>query len=182
MKRLLFIILPFLIFYGCVSGKISSPINNTQKVKSESLNNFYKLNDSVYRSEQPNSAAFLEIEQQGFKTILNLRNDLSDSDKASGVQIKLLRLPIRTSKTSIEEIIAALRIIKNAEKPILIHCKHGADRTGAVIAFYRIIFQGASKEQAIDEMVNGPYGFHLMFKNLIRLIENADIETIRKNI
>ena len=182
MKRILFILLLPVFFQSCVSSRIVLPINNTQKIQSDNLSNFYKLNDSVYRSEQPDKSAFLEIQQQGIKSVLNLRNDLSDSISALGLNVDLYRIPVRTSKASIEEVIAALKIIKTAEKPILIHCKHGADRTGAVIAMYRIIFQGISKEQAINEMQYGPYGFHGWFKNLIELIENADIEMIRKSI
>ena len=45
------------------------------------------------------------------------------------------------------------------EGPVLVHCKHGADRTGCIVALYRIVFQSWSKEAAIDEMHNGGYGF-----------------------
>jgi protein tyrosine/serine phosphatase len=49
-------------------------------------------------------------------------------------------------KMSIDEIKQSLEIIKNAPKPILIHCWHGSDRTGVVAASYRIIKQNGAKK------------------------------------
>ena len=40
------------------------------------------------------------------------------------------------------------------------HCQQGADRTGTMMAFYRIAVQGWPKDDAIAEMKNGGYGFH----------------------
>ena len=39
-----------------------------------------------------------------------------------------------------------------AKRPVFVHCKHGADRTGTMVAFYRILFEGWSKDEAIREM------------------------------
>ena len=78
------------------------------------------------------------------------------------------------------EIINSLRMIKNAPKPILVHCRYGADRTGVVLAMYRIIFEGWTKEKALDELENGNYGFHTNFENIPAYIKNADISTIKK--
>ena len=64
--------------------------------------------------------------------------------------------------------------------PFLIHCQHGADRTGLMSAMYRIIEQGWTKEAAIREMIEGGYGYHPMWRNIIRYIEQVDVEKIRK--
>ena len=53
---------------------------------------------------------------------------------------------------------------------------------GAVCAFYRIIFQNVSKEDAIHEMTEGGYGFHRIYKNIIRRIKEANVEQIRKEV
>ncbi|GAE17382.1 hypothetical protein JCM10003_3476 [Bacteroides pyogenes JCM 10003] len=50
------------------------------------------------------------------------------------------------------------------------------------MCLYRIVFQGFSKERAIEEMVHGGFGFHRIYKNIIRLIRQADIERIRKEV
>ena len=76
--------------------------------------------------------------------------------------------------------IAFLRIIKTPElQPVLVHCKHGSNRTGMMIAIYRIAYGGWSKQQAIDEMIHIDYGCHPMWQNLVRYINNLDIEDIK---
>ena len=86
-------------------------------------------------------------------------------------------------KINDENIIQALKIIKNAEKPILIHCWHGSDRTGVVVAMYRILFENYTKEEAISELREKKYGYHeAVYGNIIKYIENSDIEKMREKI
>ena len=47
---------------------------------------------------------------------------------------------------------------KFTSRPTLVHCLHGEDRTGMVVAAWRILVQGWSPEKAIDEMYS--FGFH----------------------
>jgi protein tyrosine/serine phosphatase len=76
-----------------------------------------------------------------------------------------------------------LRAIAQAEKPILIHCWHGSDRTGVVAAMYRMVFQNWPREQAIDEFVNGGFGYHASFyPNIERYLKRVDIEAIRRQV
>ena len=60
--------------------------------------------------------------------------------------------------------------------------KHGSDRTGTACAAYRVVVQGWSKEQAIDEMLHGDYGFHTIWDDLVGLIESLDVEGLRKEL
>ena len=59
------------------------------------------------------------------------------------------------------------------------HCQHGADRTGAMSALYRIAVQGWSKEEAIREMVHGGFNYHEIWINRPRWIRELDIGRIR---
>ena len=113
---------------------------------------------------------------------IDLRNRHRDDDEAKGTSIKLHRVKTKAHSISEKQLIQALRIIKNRKAPIVFHCHHGSDRTGAVCAFYRIIFQNVSKEDAIHEMTEGGYGFHRIYKNIIRRIKEANVEQIRKEV
>ena len=62
------------------------------------------------------------------------------------------------------------------------HCWHGSDRTGLVSAMYRIVFGGWSKKEAIDELINGGYGYHSMYKNISEFIEKVDIVAIKQRV
>jgi protein tyrosine/serine phosphatase len=80
------------------------------------------------------------------------------------------------------QVALALRTIRDAKGPILIHCWHGADRTGLISAMYRIVFQGWSKEDAIEELVNGGYRYHSIYRNIREFVRDADIESIKRMI
>ena len=146
------------------------------------LTNLYQIDSGVYRSEQPSKEGFKALEKYGIGEVLNLRNRHSDDDEAKGTSIKLHRVKTKAHSISEKQLIQALRIIKNRKAPIVFHCHHGSDRTGAVCAFYRIIFQNVSKEDAIHEMTEGGYGFHRIYNNIIRRIKEANVEQIRKEV
>lgn len=146
------------------------------------LNNMHRVDEGVYRSEQPSKKDFKALEAFGIKEVLNLRRWHSDDDEAEGTNIKLHRLKTNAHAISEQQVIQALRIIKNRKGPILIHCRHGSDRTGAVLAMYRIVFQNYTKEQAIEEMKEGGFGFHKIYRNIVRMIEKADIPQIKKEL
>jgi len=46
-------------------------------------------------------------------------------------------------------------------------------------AAYRIVVQNWTKPQAIEEMTDGGFGYHAIWKNLVSIIENMDVEKIR---
>lgn len=151
-------------------------------VPGSELVNMYQIDSGVYRSDQPSGADFKALEQYGICEVLNLRNRHSDDDEAKGTKIKLHRIKMKAHSVSEEQLIEALRIIKNRKGAILVHCHHGSDRTGAVCAMYRIVFQNVSKQKAILEMTEGGFGFHRIYKNIIRTIENADIDCIKREV
>ena len=80
------------------------------------------------------------------------------------------------------DLVTAMQIIRDRKGPLLFHCWHGSDRTGAVAAMYRMVFQHVPKQHAIDEMVEGIFGFHMIFDNIIDTIDEADIEHIRQEL
>lgn len=182
MKLNLFLYTSFLGLF--LSLTIYAQENKAEKIvlpKSE-LSNLYKIDTGVYRSEQPSGSDFKALEDYGVGEVLNLRNWHNDNDEAKGTDLKLHRVRTKAHSINEKQLIAALRIVYRREKPILIHCHHGSDRTGAICAFYRIIFQGFSKEEAIEEMVHGGFGFHRIYRNIIRLIRRADIDRIREEV
>jgi protein tyrosine/serine phosphatase len=147
------------------------------------LENFYRLNDEVYRSQQPDDEEMAELEATGFRAILNLREYHSDEDEAKGTQLKLYRVPVNAGDIDDAFVVEALRAIAQADKPILIHCWHGSDRTGVVAAMYRMVFEQWPREMAIDEFVNGGFGYHASFyPNIERYLERVDISDIRRQV
>lgn len=154
-----------------------------ENVESKYFKNLYQLNDSIYRSEQPSRKGFQELEQKGFKTILNLRRLKDDNRKARDTQLILEHIRLKSAEIDEQDIIDVLRTIKKAKKPLLIHCWHGSDRTGVMSAAYRIVFEGWSKEAAIKELRIPELGYHeKWYPHLVGLLESLDVEKIKKEL
>jgi protein tyrosine/serine phosphatase len=148
-------------------------------VPSASLKNFYKLDEKVYRSAQPNRKGFEELKRLGIKNVLSFRDHHSDDKDAKGLGLTLRRVKMEAGEIKDEQVAEALRIIRTAKGPVLIHCWHGSDRTGLISAMYRILYQGWSKEEAIEELMKGGYGYHSLYRNIPEYIRKVNIENIR---
>jgi len=144
------------------------------------VGNLHKINKGLYRSAQPTKEGMKNLEKLGIKTVINLRAFHSDSDEISGTELLNDALSVKTWHMEDEDVIQVLRIIRKKENgPFLIHCLHGADRTGVMSAMYRIVAQGWTKEAALQEMVEGGYGFHPVWTNIITYVKNVDIDKIK---
>ncbi|WP_282054202.1 fused DSP-PTPase phosphatase/NAD kinase-like protein [Maribacter luteus] len=141
------------------------------------------MNDSLYRSEQPSRKGFKDLEALDVKTVINLRRWDKNRRKADGTELQLVNLPLKAGKLTEDQIIMALKAIQVAESPVLIHCWHGSDRTGAVIAAYRIIFEDWTKENAIEELRYGYFGYHeKMYPNIVTLLQNLNVGHIKEDL
>lgn len=180
---LLTLLLLFVISSPCLGTESRlRPANWGTPIISENLENWYKVDDLVYRSEQPDDKGMAEVERFGIRRVLNLREFHSDDDEVKGTSLKTFQLHLNAAKIADADVIEALKIITSSDQPILVHCWHGSDRTGTIVAMYRIVVQGWSKQAALDELVNGGYGYHSIYGNIKTYINNVDIEHIRKEI
>jgi tyrosine-protein phosphatase SIW14 len=147
------------------------------------ISNIQKLDDKLYRSGQPQKGEFELLESAGITTSLNLRNRFKDNPKAKGSNVKLERIPINAFRMKYEHVVKALSIVEKSEGAVLVHCKHGSDRTGVVSAVYRIVYQNWSKEAAIEEFLRPELGYHRKwFPNLKKLLETIDYEQLKVDI
>lgn len=152
-----------------------------QPVELDASENFFKVTDDLYRAAQPTAAAMQAYEKFGIRTVINLRGFHSDKDEMAGTNMRLVELPTHTWAADDDEYVAAvLQAIRQAEKPVLVHCQYGADRTGMVMAVYRMVEQGWNREAALDEMLNGGFGFHSVWINISDYVRNVDIDKIRQ--
>jgi len=148
------------------------------------VDNLFQLNDFIYRSRQPTKEGFANLNKLGIRKIINLRNFWTDKNKLKGSGIiASCQVKVDAGNITDDEVITVLRILKDtASGPFLVHCQHGADRTGVMCAMYRIVFQGWSKEVALEELREGGYGFHEVWKNIPEYIKNVDVDYIRKEV
>jgi len=121
------------------------------------------------------------LKQKGIVTIVNLRSFNSDRDEIKGTALGSEHIYMKAWHPEREEVVRFLQIVTDPKRtPVLVHCQHGADRTGSMCALYRVAVQGWTKEEALREMREGGFGFHEVWKNLPAWIERLDIDSIRK--
>jgi protein tyrosine phosphatase (PTP) superfamily phosphohydrolase (DUF442 family) len=145
--------------------------------------NLHRITPWLYRSEQPTAEGMKNLEKLGIRTVINLRAFHDDAEAVKGTKLRRERLKILTWDVDDKHVIEVLRILREpANGPYLIHCKHGADRTGLMSAMYRILEQGWSKEDALREMMDGEYGYHTVWKNIVRYVRESDLDALRGSI
>jgi protein tyrosine phosphatase (PTP) superfamily phosphohydrolase (DUF442 family) len=166
---------------GAGTSLANRPETWAQPVKLEGVPNLYRVSDKLYRSDQPSPQGMQNLKQLGLKTIINLRSFHSDRDEIGETGLAYEHIFMKAWHPEEEDVERFLKIATDPKRaPVLVHCQHGADRTGALIAVYRIAVQGWSKAEAIREMTQGGYGFHQIWGNLPKWIQKLDIDRIKR--
>ncbi len=125
------------------------------------LPNFHQINENLYRGAQPKSGGIGKLVELGIKTIINLRDDderaLSEGQEAQAAGLRYFNVPLpRQARPADAQVAQILSLINAAEnQPVFIHCNRGADRTGTIIAVYRIEHDGWKEEDAREEAERG---------------------------
>jgi hypothetical protein len=168
-------------FTGDVSQIAGRPLSWAQPMAVPPLKNFYKVSDDLYRGAQPTHEGFLALERLGVRTDVNLRLGGSDEELVAGTRIAQVEIPAEPWELENEDVVGFLKIMADRGRlPAFVHCSHGADRTGAMTAIYRIAIQGWGKGEAIAEMTEGGYGYHAIWENLPAFIAALDVDAMKK--
>ena len=165
-----------------VSSEDIRPLKWAEIIDTEK--NLYRIQSNLYRGKQPGSQDVVLLKALNIKTIINFRAFHNDKKIFSDTKIHLIDIPIHTWDINDAHVIEALSAIQRSltRGGVLIHCQHGADRTGLISAMYRIVFQGWSKSDALSELTDGGFGYHSIWRNIPKYILNADIEKIKQAI
>lgn len=145
--------------------------------------NFYRVTPELYRSAQPDRAQMQELQRVGIRSVLNLRQWHSDTDEAQGTGLIFYRVPMNAAAINDDDVVIALSFLHRAAKPALVHCWHGSDRTGMIVALYQLLFNHATKAEALAELRRPEYGYHQQFyPNIARYIERVNVEELRVRV
>lgn len=130
----------------------------------------FQVSESVWRGPRPTTIDdVLELKERGFQTILNLERgwfeflhgEMNVETKRCltvGLSPVNIHLGIYAPPT-LPELTASLIVLTDPKfGKVYVHCKHGVDRTGMVIAAYRMMAQRWSFGKAKEEML--AMGFH----------------------
>lgn len=155
------------------------PANWAQPV--EPAFNFYRMSPSLYRSALPRSGDVPLLEQLGVRTVVSFIKD-DDARWLGDAQVRAVSIPLHTDRIDDADVIRVLGTVQAAEQlgPVLIHCKHGRDRSGLMAAMYRTVVQDWSKEEALREMQQGGFGDPQAMADAVAYVQKADMEGIRR--
>jgi protein tyrosine/serine phosphatase len=149
----------------------------------EGVPNLHQITPTLYRSEQPTALGMKNLEKLGIRTVINLRFFNDDAKKVAGTSLRTERVKILTWNVDDAHVVEVMRLLRQAENgPFLIHCQHGADRTGLMSAMYRVLEQGWSVDDALAELTGGGYGYHSVWTNILRYVRSADLDKLRAAI
>jgi protein tyrosine/serine phosphatase len=121
--------------------------------------NFAKIAPDVYRSNHPTRARFEKYAAMGIKTVLNLRGATRHSHykfeaetcEALGLELVDIPLSARSAPPKMR-LLEVVDVVSTIQKPFLMHCKSGADRTGLVAAIYLMSVEGQSVYEAKKQL------------------------------
>jgi protein tyrosine/serine phosphatase len=154
-----------------------------EPVALEGVPNLHRITPMLYRSEQPTALGFRNLEKLGVRTVINLRAFNDDRDALRGTTLRGVHVPVHTWHLETEDVVRVMRELRHAENgPFLIHCQHGADRTGLMSAMYRMLEQDWTADAALAELVDGGYGYHSMWRNIRRYVRSVDVVALRSAI
>ncbi|MCP8463278.1 tyrosine-protein phosphatase [Pseudomonas sp. ZM23] len=143
--------------------------------------NLYQMSPTLYRSALPNSQNLPLLEQLKVKTVVSFIKD-DDKTWVGDQPINVVSFPTHADRVDDADVLKVLRILQQAELqgPVLMHCKHGRDRTGLFAAMYRTVVEGWSKEDALKEMTQGGFGTEDDMTDAIAYVQKADVNKLRE--
>jgi uncharacterized protein (TIGR01244 family) len=150
---------------------------------SEGIRNFGIINDSLYRGAQPDAAGIRNLARLGIKSIINLRmtNDVwkAEAAQARTSGITYTNVPFKgIGRPTHAQVAALLALIETLPAPVFVHCRHGCDRTGTIIACYRIRQGGWPNEAALEEARK--YGLSKLEHGMIKYIRDFGKASTKK--
>ena len=153
-----FLIISITLFAFGSSGFAQSEKEPLFEKLKETVYNFRQVTPNVYRSGLVSKESVPYLKELGIKTVITFDNKLKrvETERAfyEGTGIEFISIPWSGFSDPDDETIQKIHSIMNdpAKQPVLVHCKHGQERTGVTIATWRIAEQNWNADQAYQEM------------------------------
>jgi tyrosine-protein phosphatase SIW14 len=130
--------------------------------------NFGVVTPTLYRGAHPTEAGFEKLAELGIQVVVDVRGGPSEDERKQLAKLGMqyVSIPWRCFHPQDRRIAQFLKLVQESRgKKIFVHCRLGDDRTGLMIATYRMAEQGWTAEEALKEME--AYGFNWFHHYLI---------------
>lgn len=188
----LLVILVTTLLFGCATPTQRSADISTQEPHPSPINNFQVvIADGVYRSGQPHGEAdWKYLKAIGITTVVKLNKFSSDEDEeeefrlAEKHNIKVVPIYMQPEdfpynwnpwvSPDLKDLMQAIKVLENrGNGKVLVHCSHGKDRTGLVVAVYSVRNKNLCKDAAYEQMKY--YGANPILFGIKPVLDSTDI-------
>jgi protein tyrosine phosphatase (PTP) superfamily phosphohydrolase (DUF442 family) len=151
------IVLLSFIAAGPLTVGLRADVNAVAAVAGQApIKRFQQVGPNLYRGAQPERDGFTFLRDLGVRTVVSLRNDDSERELVEALGMTFVHIPVtfRLFGGDLPEAAVArfLATVDNpGSGPVFLHCRRGADRTGAFVGLYRMVRQGWDVNRAYKE-------------------------------
>jgi len=160
---------------------------NGQQVKAKKLRltgvpNFGEVTPHLYRGAQPSPEGFRQLAAMGIDIVVDARLSQKGSEKkvvtAAGMQY--ISIPWHCMFPKDKAMAQFLAVVRdNPKKKVFVHCRLGDDRTGMMVAAYRMAVDNWTPEAALNEMLQ--FGMNRQICFPLLKYERKFPERLKKN-
>jgi protein tyrosine/serine phosphatase len=147
-----------------------------QTLTAPGVPNFHQVDEHVYRGAQPTPEGFGSLSKLGIHTVIDLRAEHAGSDSEKNLVeshgMKYIFVPMHgfaaPSDEDIRKVLGIMGTTEAKDWPVFVHCRLGKDRTGTVVACYRIAHHNWGNEKALTEARG--YGMSFFQRSMQRYV------------
>jgi tyrosine-protein phosphatase SIW14 len=146
------------------------------------VGNFGEVTPMLYRGGQPNQVGLEGLAKMGVNIVVDGRLTGRDQERkeVNRMGMQFVELPWHCLFPKDETFVRFLAVLRDHPgKKVFVHCRYGDDRTGMMIAAYRMAVEGWTAEEARQEMEQ--FGFHHLVCPTLGRYENKFPERLKKN-
>lgn len=189
MKNILsFYLASFVLVLGFSIINVAQTSPNDKKFPNVKIGNFGQMDERYYRGAQPNLDDYQTLKDLGVNTVIDLRNDPTDYEKAKveSLGMKYVNIPMSGWRYPKDKYINEFkRLMNDPETGVMfVHCKAGIHRTGITAAIYRAENYGWDYDKAYKEMKNYNFSWWMVHYQLKAFVKDyyKDFEKRRDNL
>lgn len=178
LRRLRILVFPLLLAAAmCADDQAQSQASNSadhlpraigQKRQINGLPNFGEVTPTLFRGAQPSPDGFKALAKMGVNIVVDARGDRTDTEgkEVGQLGMQYVAIPWRCPFPNDDIFMKFLKLLQdNPNKKVFVHCRLGDDRTGMMVAAYRMAEQGWTADEAMYEMQQ--FGFSTVHHYLL---------------
>jgi tyrosine-protein phosphatase SIW14 len=138
--------------------------------------NYGQVNAVLFRGAQPSDSGYQALKSFGITTVVDFRDEkdeiAAERSAVEALGMKFISIPWKgTDMPNNAQVNSFLQLVNSEHsQKIFVHCKEGKDRTGVMVAAYRMAFENWGPDKAVQEMYSYHY-HHFLLPHLQRYVE-----------